>query len=54
MPIKEEHNNDETITYKIKFIDGCRFMPSNLPNLVDNLSEINNKDCKTSIERKKY
>ena len=52
MPIKKEHNNGETITYKIKFIDSCRFMPSKLSNLVDNLSEINNKDCKTCIERK--
>ena len=28
VPIKKEHNNDsgETITYKIKFIDSCRFM----------------------------
>ena len=27
-------------------------MPSKLSNLVDNLPEINNKDCKTCIERK--
>ena len=54
VPIKKEHDNDKTITYKIKFIDSCRFMPSKLSNLVDNLSEINNKDCKTCIERKKY
>ena len=54
VPIKKEHDNDsgETITYKIKFIDSCRFMPSKLSDLVDNLSEINNKDCKTCIERK--
>ena len=54
VPIKKEHDNDsgETITYKIKFIDSCRFMPSKLSNLVDNLSEINNKDCKTCKERK--
>ena len=51
VPIKKEHNNGETITYKIKFIDSCRFMPSKLSNLVDNLSEINNKDWKTCIER---
>ena len=53
VPIKKERDNDsgETITYKIKFIDSFRFMPSNLPNLVDNLSEINNKDCKTCMER---
>ena len=27
-------------------------MQSKLPDLVDNLSEINNKDCKTCMERK--
>ena len=56
VPIKKERDNDsgETITYKIKFTDSCRFMPSKLSNLVDNLSEINNKDCKTYMERKKY
>ena len=54
VPIKKEHDNDigETITYKIKFIDTCRFMPSKLSNLVDNLSVINNKDCKKCMERK--
>ena len=50
--IKKEHNNGETITYKIKFIDNCRFMPSKLSDLFDNLSEINNKDRKTCTERK--
>ena len=52
VPIKNEHDNDKTITYKIKLVDSCRFMPSKLSNLVDDLSEINNKDCKTCIERK--
>ena len=54
VPVQTERDNDsgETITYKIKFIDTCRFMSSKLSNLVDNLSEINNKDCKTCIERK--
>ena len=52
---KKKHDNDngETITYKIKFIDTCRFMQIKWSNLVDNVSEINNKDCKTYIERKK-
>ena len=45
-------DNDKTITYKIKLVDICRFMPSKLSNLVDNLSEINYKNCKTCIERK--
>ena len=52
VPIKKEHNSGETIAYKIKFIDACRFMSSKLSNLVDNLSEINNKNCKTCMERK--
>ena len=50
--IKNEPDNDKTITYKIKLVDSFRFMPSKLSNLVDDLSEINNKDCKTCIERK--
>ena len=29
-------------------------MPSKLSNLVDNLAEINNKDCKTCMERKNF
>ena len=50
--MKKEYDNDKTITYKLKFIDTCRFMRSKLSNLLDNLSEINNKDCKTCMERK--
>ena len=50
--IKKVHDNDKTITYKIKFLDSCRFMRSKLSNLVDNVSEINIKDCKTCIEKK--
>ena len=30
VPIKKEHDNDKTSTYKIKFSDTCRFMPSKL------------------------
>ena len=52
VPIKKEHDNGKTITYKIKFIDSCRFMQNKLSDLVDNLSEINNKDCKTCVKRK--
>ena len=37
VPIKKENDNDKTITYKIKFIDTCRFMSSKLSDLVDNL-----------------
>ena len=52
VPIKKEHDNDEAVTYKLNFIDTCRFMPSKSSNLVDNVSEINNKNCKTCVERK--
>ena len=51
IPIKEKNNDGKTITYKIKFIDTCRFMQSKLSDLADNLSEINNKDCKKCMER---
>ena len=55
VPIKKEHDNgnDKTITYKLKSIDTCRFMQSKLSDLVDNLSEINNKNCKRCMEKKK-
>ena len=52
IPIKKEHGNSKIITYKIKFIDTCRFVQSKLSDLVDNLSEINKKDCKICMERK--
>ena len=39
------------ITYKIKFVDSCRFMQSALSDLADNLSEMNNKDCKKYMEK---
>ena len=54
VPIKKENDDDnKIITYKIKFIDNCRFMQSKLSDLADNLSEINNKDCKKCKEGKK-
>ena len=53
VPIKKENEDGKTITYKIKFIDTCRFMQSKLSDLADNLSEINNKDCKKCMERNK-
>ena len=52
VPTKKEYDNNKTFTYKINFFDTCRFMPSKLSDLVANLSEINNKDCKTCIESK--
>ena len=44
VPIKEDDNNNK-IPYKLKFIDIYRFINSKLSNHVDNLSEINKKEC---------
>ena len=38
VPIKIESNNDQTIIYRIKFIDSFRFTSTSLSTLVDNLS----------------
>ena len=40
VPIKKEHDNVKTSTYKLKFIDSYRLMQSKLSDLVDNLSGI--------------
>ena len=52
-PIYKKYNNNKIIIYKLKFIDSFRFMSDSLSSLVDNLSEINKKECKTCMERKK-
>ena len=48
VPIKKESNEDDTIIYRIKFIDSFRFIPTSLSTLVDNLSNkiIENRKCK--------
>ena len=53
VPSKKENKDGKTITYKIKFIDSYRFMQSKLSDPVNNLSEINNKECKKCMKRKK-
>ena len=47
VPIKKKiENKNLEITYKIKFVDSYRYMPSSLSKLVDNLSEgIHNNKC---------
>ena len=52
VPIKKEHDNGKTTTYKLKFIDSYRFMQSKLSDLIDNVSGINNKEWKSCMERK--
>ena len=51
VPLKKE--NDQKITYILKFIDSFRFMSTSLSNLIDNLSGVYNKECKKCMERKK-
>ena len=53
VPLKKENDNGEIITYKLKFIDSYRFMQTSSSNLVDNLSEVYDKECKKCKERKK-
>ena len=54
MPLKKEnYSNSKIITYKLKFVDSCRFISTSLSNLVDNLSGIYDKECKKCMERKK-
>ena len=55
VPIQKRiENKDMEITYKIKFIDGFRFMATSLSKLVDNLTEgiYNNKclDCNSCLD----
>ena len=53
MPLKKENDNSKKITYKLKFIDSYRFMPTSLSSLVDSLSGIYEKECNKCMERKK-
>ena len=48
----QEDDNSKKITYKLKFIDSYRFMQSKLSDLVDKLSEINQKECSDCMESK--
>ena len=47
---RKDHNGNDKITkisYKLKFIESCRFMSTSLSNLVRNLSEgLHNDRCK--------
>ena len=54
VPLKNKIENNIEITYKIKFIDSYRFVPSSLSKLVDNLSEgIHNNKCVKIISKLK-
>ena len=51
-PIYKKNDNDETIIYKLTFIDSFRFMSTSLSSLVDNLSGIYKKECELCKKRK--
>ena len=51
VPIKKECNDGKKITYKLRFIDGFRFMSTSLSEHVDNMSgNFNSIECKSCIE----
>ena len=50
-PIKKVNEDGVLITYKLKFIDSNRLMPASLSDLTDNLSEINQQECKKYKDR---
>ena len=52
VPIKKEHDNGITSTYKLKLIDSYTFMQSKLSDLIHNLSGTFNKEWKSYMERK--
>ena len=50
-PIKKKCDDVKTITYKLRFIDSFRFMPTSLSEFVDNMSgNFNSIECKPCTE----
>ena len=49
----DDNSKKKKITFKLMFIDSYRFIQRKLSDLVDNLSEINKKECLECMERKK-
>ena len=47
-PIKKKYDDGKTITYKLRFINSFRFMPTSLSELIDNmLVNFNSTECKS-------
>ena len=45
-PIKKKYDDGKTITYKLRFINSFRFMPTSLSELIDNmLVNFNSSEC---------
>ena len=44
VPISKKLDNGKTITYRLKYIDNCRFISTSLSSLVDNLFETYKKE----------
>ena len=49
--LKKEIKNNKLVTYKLRFIDSSRFMNTSFTSLVDNLSKVDNTNCKKCMER---
>ena len=50
-PIKKKCDDVKAITYKLRFIDSFRFMPTSLSEFVDNMSgNFNSIECKPCTE----
>ena len=53
-PVKKECGDGQTISCKLRFIDGFRFISTSLSELVDNMSGVfNTIECKSCIEKEK-
>ena len=54
--INNENNDKKSkeFTYRTKFIDSCRFMHDSLSNLVDNLSELKNRNIPNDTLIKRF
>ena len=51
-PIKKKCDDGKTITYKLRFIDSFRFMPTSLSELVHNMfGNFNSIECKSCMKK---